>query len=221
MEQQPQRKLIKLGLVLFALLVIGLGGWTLYSSITFRIVKINPKPANVTQISPFFNISFSQKLSSKVAVSSVPNIIKNYSVQGKVLSINLIIPLASNQKYVISVDNIYAADGKHLPNQQFVFNPKPVTDNQLPADQKKVLLDAQSQYSQAIFNNKLVQLLPFTGPNFEYKITYTVDYSGATPMPVFIITAPDNQSQQDGLAWINGQGFKTSDLKLQYVTATP
>lgn len=69
--------------------------------------------------------------------------------------------------------------------------------------------------------SKLVQLLPFTGPRFSYKITYTYHFSNNQAVPTIVVTAPTQQAQQDAIAWIKAQGYDPTQLTIQYVTAQP
>ncbi len=65
------------------------------------------------------------------------------------------------------------------------------------------------------------QLLPFTGPGFQYQITYTYTFNKAFSKPVIIITAPTAQDQQAAVAWIKSQGYDPSTMTIQYFTAQP
>lgn len=215
------KKRLRLVIVLVVILLVVWGGFAIYRAATFRIVHTNPNTKKMTIVSPFFDVAFDRDLSSKVTVSSNPDIIHSYTTQNKELNISLKVPLNPKQTYTISISNIYSTSGKRMKNQKFVFTPKSVDLNDLPKDQGQALLNNQSQYSNAISGNGLLQLLPFTEPNFEYSINYTVNYSSQVATPVIQITAPDQPSQQAALDWIKAQGYDPSRLDIQYITAQP
>jgi hypothetical protein len=159
-------------------------------------------------------------LSSNVKVSGTENSVLSYKVSGRLVQITLNTPLPT-QETTINITNINSKSGKHFADMTYDFTPMYIDYNSLPGSQKAETLNKQTDYSNSIQNNPLVQLLPFTGPNFEYSINYTVNYNTSPPSPIFIITAPDKQSQQDALSWIASQGVKTSTLNIQYVTGQP
>jgi hypothetical protein len=221
MEQVVFKRFIKYILVLVFLTLIVWFGFVVYKSSTFYVVRTDPVPKQVTVISPFFDIETNKTLSNKVVVSSVPAIINSYKVVGKEITTTLDIPLSPNKTYSITVSNIYDTGGKHLADQKFIFTPQKVSSNRLPSDQSQVLLENQTQYSESVYN-KLVQLLPFTGPGFEYQISYTVQYATQSNSLVIQITSPNTQGQQAALAWIKSQGYTPAKLNIQYiVTAVP
>lgn len=80
-----------------------------------------------------------------------------------------------------------------------------VAKNQLP---KKV-----------VDSNALTQLLPFTGPSSEYKVSYIYQISANAAQATIVITSPTTKGQQDALSWISKVGFNPSDLSIKYETA--
>lgn len=81
-----------------------------------------------------------------------------------------------------------------------------------PADKNK--LSESSQQA-----NKLIGLLPFTGPEFRYRVDYSYQFSSTQAEPTIIITAPTDQATQDALDWIKSQGYDPLVLPIKYVTA--
>lgn len=79
--------------------------------------------------------------------------------------------------------------------------------------------DQLSQKS--VVNNSLITLLPFVGPDFEYRIDYGQAPGANNNLPVIYITGATPQDQQAGLAWIKSQGFNPATMNIQYVTAKP
>jgi hypothetical protein len=220
MENMMQKK-IKYIIFAIALLVVVWAGFAIRNVLTFHIVSTNPLSSNISDISPFFDISFNKDLTNRVLVTSSLPAVESYKVQGKELVIQLNIPLNPKQKYEIMISNIYAKSGQYIKPQYYSFTPKNINNNTLPIDQSQALLNKEKQYDQSIEANKLVQLLPFIGPGFEYRIDYTVDYSAQADTPVIEITGATPQAQQDALSWIKNQGYDTSGLKITYNTAEP
>ena len=67
--------------------------------------------------------------------------------------------------------------------------------------------------------NSLIELLPYTGPNGEYIISYKYVISGGVASPTVLITAPNDKAKQDALAWITHIGFSPASLKIEYQAA--
>jgi hypothetical protein len=216
-DPSPPKRIIKYFLLLIVLVFVLIFGNMIYKNFKFRITGTNPAVSKVSVASPFFKVDFNKSLSSSIGVSSNPNIIKAYKVQGKEINITLTIPLNSSQTYAISIKNIYDTSGQHIADQRFVFTPRSVGTTPLSQDQSQALLNQQVQYSQSVENNALLQLLPFVGPNFEYR----VDYGSQGAQTVIEITAANANAQQDAVAWIKNQGFDPSTLDIQYITGQP
>ena len=77
--------------------------------------------------------------------------------------------------------------------------------------------DRQAQAS--VNNNPLITLLPYIGPDFEYRVDYGNQLSNG--LPIIYITGPTQQDQQLGLDWIKNAGFDPSKMNIQYITAQP
>jgi hypothetical protein len=81
-------------------------------------------------------------------------------------------------------------------------------------------LSAQSrQLNKNAQANSLIKLLPYTGPNSEYVISYRYTVSGGVANPIIVITTSSDKAKQDALAWITRVGFNTGSLVIQYQTA--
>ena len=220
MDNKTKNKIKYIVVICFLLIIL----WVVLlinNSLTFRISSVNPSVNNITNISPFLDINFSKNLSDKILVNSSSNAVKSYTIKNKSLDIELNIPLNSKQKYVIEVSDIYSASRKYLKPQYYSFTPKFVTNNTLPADQSQSLLKQQAQYDQNIQSNSLVKLLPFFGPNFEYRVDYDINYATNPSSIVINITGPTAQSQQDAISWIKSQGYSINNLNINYITAQP
>ena len=92
-----------------------------------------------------------------------------------------------------------------------------------PSDQKIAEGVSSRQFTQAsqqqVAQNPIIKLLPWTGPDFEYRIDYgsLPDIKGV----VLTITAPDQKSKNDALAWIKSQGYEPASFTIRYITESP
>ena len=197
------------------------GGWFIYKTLQFHIVREQPSLGNISAISPSLDIEFNRNLSSKVNITSTPKIIKNISVRNKTIIINFNIPMLTNHVYTIDIVNVSTTKGSHLYGQKLQFIPKHVTGSSFTNAYRQKLLKKQTQYEQAISDYPLLKLLPFTGPNFEYSIDYNMENSSQGEIPVIQITTLSQQGRQDALNWIIGQGYNPSQMKIQYIDAQP
>lgn len=208
--------------ILFAIVVvlILLAFYQLYVR-PFRVVGANPNTAEVATTTPFFNVSFNKPLSEKnLSVASSPSVIKSYGVKGKTLSINLNYPMDSAKTYRITI-NIADTTGNRIANRVFSFKPHYIAYQDLPQDQQQYQLKAQTQYNQSVEDNKLVALLPFTGPNFEYHVDYDVQDTAQGNQLIIEITAPTPQAQQDATNWVKSQSTDFSKLTIHYINEQP
>jgi len=106
----------------------------------------------------------------------------------------------------------------HVNNKGTVVVQLQPTNTNIPV----ITAQGEAQSGQNIVAaNELIQLLPFTGPASEYKITYSYSFTNALATPKIIITAPTTQAQQDATAWIRTVGFDPSTLDIQYITGQP
>jgi len=83
-----------------------------------------------------------------------------------------------------------------------------------------LVIAKSSQGPATIGANSLIKLLPFSGPNYEYLVSYIYDYSESYAKPIITITSPTDKGRQDALAWISHLGFDPSKLDIHYSAAT-
>lgn len=84
---------------------------------------------------------------------------------------------------------------------------------------EKVTLDLRitttaetKDYSSA---NTLIKLLPYTGPNGDYQITYSYEITGGQAVPSIHVTFRDVGAKKAAIAWI-----KSLDLNMNSITIT-
>jgi hypothetical protein len=111
----------------------------------FRVLSTNPTASTVSVVSPFFDITYSKRLSvNSVSLSSSNGIASSYKVAGAMLNITLVTPLQSGQSYTITVHSIRSINGNVIKNQQFTFTPLPYSQGSLSKDQQNAILKSQA-----------------------------------------------------------------------------
>ncbi len=215
------KKQLRVLLVLVLLLVVVVVGFSVYRSVTFRLVGTDPDTTAVGTISPFFKIKFNKPLSKDIVVSFSPqDLPATYEIKDSVVTVLFSQPLEQNQPYEIHLANISDIKHRHLPDKSFGFEADVIDAASLSPDQKQVLETDQRQYNDAVQNDKLVKLLPFAGGGNEFQVSYTVNYVNRKAQLIIVITSATPQGQADGLNWIRQVGFNPADYKISYITKT-
>ena len=193
--------------------------YEIYIASTFHIIKTDPSVSNISVISPYFDVHFSKNLSKDIKVQIIPsNASSSTVISGKNIKINLISPLLSSQSYKITITNIYSLNGDHLGDKVFNFKPVSILNTKLSKEQTKVITNQQSAYKDASYANGLSVILPFIGPDLNYRINYTsIIDSNNKPVITIIISYKSEQSKTDAVAWLKTQGFNINDYKVQYL----
>lgn len=219
-DRKRKLKVLRSFVITIGIILLAYGVYAAYSALRFHIVSTNPATSNMTTVSSLFTVNFNKPLSNNLEVTSNPSIIESYRVSGKAVNFTLSIPFNA-KPYTITFRHISDTAGDTILNKTLSFTPTLVDSQSLPKQQQQALLKQQTDYNNTIESNKLLQLLPFTGPGFEYSVSYTVQYKNQKDIPVIEITAPTKQAQQAGLAWVESQGGNPSKLNIQYITAQP
>ena len=149
-----------------------------------------------------------------------PNVLTNYTIQNRSIELYFSLPFTAAHKYKVTIKGIVDIQKKTLANQSFSFVTQQVGNAWLTNSQKALIRSEEEQYNQAEANS-LIQLLPFTGPNFEYQIGYTYLYIDNSVLPEIQIYTTTSQGQQDALSWISSQGYSTSKLDIVYINKQP
>lgn len=156
MQPYSPNKLIrslKLAVLAIIIFVLAFSVYEIVSSRRFHVIGTTPDINNVATVSPFLKIKFNKPLSGKnISITSSYSIIKSYSVQDKTLIINLSVPMTAGYSYYVKVDSIADAKGDKIVNKVFLFVPKIVNSQDLPADQQQALLQAQDRHSKTQSN---------------------------------------------------------------------
>lgn len=221
MEEQARLQLIKrvrLFLILLLFLAILWVVLSIHRSLSFRVSGTDPSVTSVATISPFFKIEFNKPLARTVSVTIYPqNLPASYEIKGSVVTVTFNKQLQEGQTYSVRLANIADQAGSHLPNKTFSFQAQSISPSALSASQQKVLEANQAKYN-AIQNDGLVQLLPFSGGGNEFQVSYTINYSAKTPQLVIVVTASSPQGQTDAVNWIRQVGFDPSKYTITFLS---
>lgn len=201
-------------ILLFILLLIIFVIVEIYNSLIFHIVSINPKINSISVISPFIEINTNKILSKNINVSIIPaSAMTSFKVNGKQIYITLN-PILKVQKYNLHISNFVDIKGDRISDQNLIFTPSSKGLNNLPNDQISVYQKQQSNYDKEVYGNNILDVMPFTGPNFEYLIDYNVNSSGQT---VYLIYYDSTQGKTDALNWLTSQGLDIANSNIQYI----
>ena len=127
-------------------------------------------------------------------------------------------PLQTSTTYSLKISGIESISGSKIGDLNYSFKPI-FNPNGLTKSQKQTLLQNQADYNKHVYSNSILQLLPFTGPNFEYQIGYTTSKNGQI---ILQITALGSQNQQAALNFLKSlSGFNQNNYQIQYINAQP
>lgn len=217
MNTNQYKKIVVLAITIIILLVAGL---SLYNFLGFRLLNTDPEMGNFSASASFIKLRFNKNLSGSILVSGTNGLVSSYSITKSSLLVSINIPLDTGINYHLRLSNIRSVGGQRIKDMDLQFKPRLLPESSLSADQRLALNNAQQQYNSAL-NDKLISILPFSGGGGEFLVSYDLKYSGQTTIPIVIITAPDQKSQNDAISWIKLIGADPSKYEIQYVTAQP
>lgn len=190
-----KRVLILIAVIVFAILIIGLG--------TFIVTKNQDKSFNISNIYPknySTNIPIDSKITFEFNQNLSPNDLDNIvSIQPqvefqKIFQNNsiIIIPknvLLNNQQYIIKLSHIKSNQNETLSDQTILFITSPISK------EKQAFLDG----------------LPYITDK------YRIDYSTVNnTFTITILTNPYEDSKQAALDFLESKGIDTSREKIQF-----
>lgn len=222
----------RLGVIVVLILVV-VGVASLIQSSRLRIVSTDPNINQMTTWTPFFKITFSKKVSATgLSVSSSPKIIYNnkVDVSGNTVTVNLNVPLDSNQTYTIILNNISSTGGQRITNKIYRFKPASVSRNQLGEDEQEVLLQ-RNQASKA-YQDPILSHLPYRSVDFNLTSSFG---AGANNLAVLRLqaqlllhlaqlgdkSAAVAEDEQEVLDYIKSIGLDPSKYTIQYTVVSP
>lgn len=224
---------IKRLVVIVVLILVVVGVASLIHSSHLRIVSTDPNVNQMTTWTPFFKITFSKKVSAAgLSVSSSPKIIYNnkVDVSGNTVTVNLNVPLDSNQTYTIILNNISSTDGQRITNKIYRFKPASVSRNQLGEDEQEALLQ-RNQASKA-YQDPILSHLPYRSVDFNLTSSFG---AGANNLAVLRLQAQlllhfaqlgDKPAavaadKQEVLDYIKSLGLDPNKYTIQYTVVSP
>jgi hypothetical protein len=135
----------------------------------------------------------------------------NYTVTASYKGFTTVSKQVSAQKGQTATVGIILESNSPLTASWYQSHSKDQTTAEVIAGRDFDTKAAQQAKSQPIIN-----LLPYIGPGFEYRIDYGLKPSDSSN-PVIYIQTDSDQGKQDALDWIKNQGFNPSTLNIQYV----
>lgn len=218
-NQSNKTKFI-LSILIILIIIAGYAGYIAYRHSQFRITGYVPSLTGMSTVTPDLQINFNRTLTNNLKITMSPDVLTNYKVQNSSIELYFAIPLVESRQYTVTINNVADTQNKTLTNQSFSFTPQQVGSAWLTNSQKALIRSEEDQYNQAQANS-LIQLLPFTGHNFEYQIGYTYLYIDNTVQPEIQIYTTTSQGRQDALSWISSQGYNVSKLDIVYINKQP
>jgi hypothetical protein len=225
-----KRIIVLIGIVVGVLLA-GLLGTYIIKNLHFSVTGTNPGTKDVSTAAPFFKISFNRTLSKNgLVISTEPDsLIKSYSIDGKVLTINLDYPLQPKRLHTITIRSIQDNGGEKITNKRFTFTPRYIAD--LPADQTKALLLQQDPNNKRT-TDPILAHLPYTTIDFELSADPQPkgeDVARPTLNAILNLSAADMPDQnaavdkykQEVADYITSLGFNPANYDIKYIVDTP
>lgn len=218
---------ISLAIILCAVLATVYAAW---QASRFHIVSTNPPISSVPYIFPYMDINCNKTLvSTGLSVSTSPNILKGYSVNGKTLRLNLI-SMTKDKEYQIFITHLQSVDGKIL-NKTLRFKAKDIPFNSLTKDQQQAIVNAQDPNDPSLLtNDPLVSHLPYG--DLGYNISYVITTKNNEPylqIEISVILAGSdykldsqalqntiNQREQAALDYIKSLGLNPLKYNIKY-----
>ncbi|HKR82335.1 MAG TPA: Ig-like domain-containing protein [Candidatus Saccharimonadales bacterium] len=222
-------KNVKVAIAIILVAVVGWLSYVAYLGAMFRLVSTSPATSNFSVSSPAFKVTFSQDISEHgIAVVSDPMVIRNTTVSGKTLTINLITPLDKTKTYTITINNVTSKSGKTITNKKFTFQPKEIDFNSLPKDQQQTILNSQKPSQQAE-TDPMLSHLPYSTLDFRLDPVTSTDANGKLTLTIQaqIYVLPNSstsetdqiaQAKQEIATYFKQFGLDVSTYNVQYQT---
>lgn len=182
----------------------------------FKLLSTDPVIGYFPAGARFIKFSFNKNLTSSLSVSGTTGLISSHSI----IKSDLVIILNEtnpNIIYHVMIGNIHDVEGQKIKDMVLSFKPKILPESSFSAAQMKAQMQAQQNYNVAV-GDALIHLLPFHSGGGEFLVSYDLKYSGLDTIPIVIITAPDQKSKNDALAWIKLVGADPSKYQIRYIT---
>lgn len=214
MYHQSNPNLIKLRrylIVIFILIIISLLSFFLYN-LRFHIVRFNPDLKSISIITPKIEVDTNKILSKDIKVDIDGNALKNFEIVDKKIIINLNTSLDQKQ-YTITIYNFKDTSGDSMSLQKIKFTPTIKNVSNLTISSNPEAFQPMSNYDTFLSNNPVLGLLPYTGQNFEYLITYDINNESI----IFNIYYDSPQGKLDALNFLSVQNVDVGKSIINYI----
>lgn len=232
-----------LALIAVALLVLlGIWGFNAFENrnlrITYTGVGGDDPDSPMTIWTPTYNITFNKPLSSKdLSVSVNPQsslytggeIKSGYAVYGDNLSVEVNVPLSSNDTYTITINYIQDDSGQIMINKQVTFKPKYITEGSALADSDQAeALHARHK----AFSDPILSHLPYDNLYFSLTDTVTSEANGSSKLTLNATlylnqadmsdkNAAITEGKQQVLNYISSLGLNPANYTIIYNVISP
>lgn len=151
MQQQNSQR-IKLLVVLVILAIVVLGGFSIYNSLTFHVVKTDPGLGAVSKYSPFIKVYFNKTLNpASLRISDLGGVLSQSSASGKVVTLTFARQLTVGKKYEVSIDHIRSTSGDEIINKNISFIAQDIPVSQLSKDQQNHIIANQDKIPYSVY----------------------------------------------------------------------
>jgi hypothetical protein len=183
---------IKLFAYVLGSLVIVILIFSVFNSRKFHVVSTNPSTSSVSYITPFFIINYNKSIAASVSISSSPNLVRNYTVSGETIIINLN-SMRVGVSYFIDIKSVTDINRGVIKNKIFKFTAQNISYDNLPKDQQQIIVNNQDRYPSPI-NNPITAHLPYTTAGYSLSSDIV---SGPNGMAELVLNATITLSQVD------------------------
>lgn len=201
----------------------------IWQSLSFRITGTLPSLSSFPNVMPYVDINFNKNLASNASISSSPNVVKSYSIKGKLLRINLK-ALKTGSDYTILLNQVQSEGGQRL-TKKLEFMTKDISFSKLPKAVQDAIVGSQDPNDSSLLtNDPLVSHLPYG--SLDFNISYSITRSNNAPALVIhvqpILSGADfklNQADlqrtittkdQSAIAYIRSLGLDPSKYNIQF-----
>ena len=204
-------------LTVLVVFVLGVFFFGAYRNNKFEIKGTDPSIKGVSTSAPYFKIFFSKPLGEDVKVSVYPqNTLSSVQIKDNTVTVFFDRTLSSSTEYSVVLKNISSKTGSTISDRSFSFTPKPMSVSSLPSNQRAAVKKKEGDYNKAVYEDGLVQLLPFQSGGNEFSIDYDLDYSKSPPGVIIKVSSSTETGKQDALNWIKSVGFDPDNYSIAF-----
>lgn len=217
--------------IIVIVLIVALLGYTVVSSLGFKIKSVSPRAKNITTLTPYIEVNFTQKLgaNSESHFTAESGVITKTTIEGSKAKLFLG-TLVEKKTYHIKITGLASAGGKMLGDKDIVFTPKYVSFDSLSnSDQQKVLDNQNTQKGAAL--DPILTSLPYGGVNFQLDADLGEQKAGdtVTLKAQLLLSKADLSDEPAAIAtykedvnsYIKSLGLDPTKYKIDYEVVEP